>query len=108
MNVAYADKVKAAKRWLGDRYLLARPINKPRMQLPHARLSFKQGFPASLIAMSLLATGCATMHKAGETVDGKARDRYECEQEVYTVAAGNAFMLSNGLYRDCMRARGYR
>lgn len=29
---AYADKVNAAKRWLGDRYLLARPINqRPRV-----------------------------------------------------------------------------
>lgn len=60
-----------------------------------------------LLAAAMLA-GCATMHKADETPEGKARDRYACEQEVYQVAGGNPYMLSNGLYRDCMRARGYR
>lgn len=58
--------------------------------------------------LALLVAACATMHKPGETVDGKAQDKYACEQEVYAVANGNPMMLSNGLYRDCMRAKGYK
>lgn len=27
---SYANRIEAAKRWLGDRYLLAQPINRPR------------------------------------------------------------------------------
>jgi hypothetical protein len=50
---------------------------------------------------------CSTMVKSGMTPESKAKDRYECEQDVYKVANGNPGMLSNGLYRDCMRARGY-
>jgi hypothetical protein len=26
----YDEKIEAAKRWLGDRYLLAQPINQPK------------------------------------------------------------------------------
>jgi hypothetical protein len=26
----YDEKIEAAKRWLGDKYLLAQPINKPK------------------------------------------------------------------------------
>jgi hypothetical protein len=26
----YDERIEAAKRWLGDRYLLAEPINKPK------------------------------------------------------------------------------
>jgi hypothetical protein len=57
-----------------------------------------------------LAVGaaCATMTKPGMTVQSKAQDRYQCEQEAYKAAHGNPWMISNGLYRDCMRARGYR
>lgn len=56
----------------------------------------------------LLLAGCTTMTKPDMTADGKAKDRYECEQETYHATGGNAMLLSNGLYRDCMRARGYR
>jgi hypothetical protein len=28
------EKIAAAKRWLGDRYLLAKPINTPRSMKP--------------------------------------------------------------------------
>lgn len=59
-------------------------------------------------AVFVLLGACATMVKPGMTADSKAKDRYECEQEVYHVAGGNPWMLSNGLYRDCMRARGYQ
>lgn len=59
------------------------------------------------IMLAILA-GCATMYKPGETVDSKAQDRYACEQEAYAVANGNPLMLSNGFYRDCMRAKGYK
>lgn len=55
----------------------------------------------------LLLAGC-TMTKPDMTPEGKAKDRYECEQETYHAARGNTMMLSNGLYRDCMKARGYR
>lgn len=55
-----------------------------------------------------LLTGCATMHKPGETPEGKAQDRYTCEQQTYVAAGGNTMLLSNGLYRDCMRAKGYK
>lgn len=48
------------------------------------------------------------MTKPDMTEDGKAKDRYACEQETYQAAGGNLGLLSNGLYRDCMRARGYR
>lgn len=58
--------------------------------------------------VALLLTGCSTMTKPGMTPESKAQDRYACEQEVYKVAQGNPGMLSNGLYRDCMRARGYK
>jgi hypothetical protein len=61
----------------------------------------------TLILVCALA-GCATMHKPGETVDSKAVDRYACEQDTYVVANGNPGMLSNGFYRDCMRAYGYK
>lgn len=93
---SYVNRVEAAKRWLGDRYLLAKPINQPKPRR------------AAPVLAAMLLTGCATMVKPGMTPDSKAADRYACEQEAYTAAAGNAFMLSNGLYRDCMRARGYR
>lgn len=101
MNTApsYVNRMEAAKRWLGDRYLLARPINQPKPRRPA---------PVLPVMAAMLLTGCATMVKPGMTPDSKAADRYACEQEAYTAAAGNAFMLSNGLYRDCMRARGYR
>ena len=59
------------------------------------------------IALCALLAGCATMHKPGETPESKAKDRYECEMQVYQVSNGNPGMVSNGLYRDCMRARGY-
>ena len=59
-------------------------------------------------AAILCLVGCATMTKPGMTPESKAKDRYECEQEAYTAAGGNAALLSNGLYRDCMRARGYK
>lgn len=42
------------------------------------------------------------------TDEGKAKDRYECETQAYQLAGANPMMLSNGLYRDCMKARGYR
>jgi hypothetical protein len=51
---------------------------------------------------------CTTMTKPDMTTESKARDRYECEQQAYAAAGGNALLLSNGLYRDCMRARGYK
>jgi hypothetical protein len=46
--------------------------------------------------------------KTGMTPESKAKDRYECEQQTYQAANGNMGLLSNGLYRDCMRARGYK
>jgi hypothetical protein len=59
-------------------------------------------------AAALTACGGCTMTKADMTAESKARDRYECEQETYGAANGNAMLLSNGFYRDCMRARGYK
>jgi len=61
-----------------------------------------------LCCVLLSLVGCATMHKPDETPEQKAQDRYECEREAYTAAGGNSRLLSNGLYRDCMRARGYK
>lgn len=58
--------------------------------------------------MSWAVNGCTTMTKPDMTAQSKAQDRYACEQEAYQAAGGNAWMLSNGLYRDCMRARGYQ
>ncbi|HEX4051177.1 MAG TPA: hypothetical protein VHY19_09885 [Steroidobacteraceae bacterium] len=54
-----------------------------------------------------LMIGCTTMTKPGMTSQSKAKDRYECEQQAYTAAGGNPLLVSNRLYRDCMRARGY-
>jgi len=48
---------------------------------------------------------CATMTKSGMTPQSKAKDRYACEQQAYKAAHGNPLLVSNGLYRDCMRAR---
>lgn len=48
------------------------------------------------------------MTRPDTTPEAKAKDRYACEQETYQAAAGSVGMLSNGLYRDCMRARGYQ
>lgn len=63
---------------------------------------------AMLLLCVVAAAGCSTMTKPGMTPESKAKDRYECEQEAYAAANGNAGLLSNGLYRDCMRARGYK
>jgi hypothetical protein len=30
MSNQYDERIEAAKRWLGDRYLLAQPINQPK------------------------------------------------------------------------------
>lgn len=60
------------------------------------------------ILLCAALAGCASMSKPGMTAESKAKDRYECEQETYAAAAGHVGMLSNGLYRDCMRARGYQ
>jgi hypothetical protein len=30
MSQKYDERIEAAKRWLGDRYLLAQPINQPK------------------------------------------------------------------------------
>lgn len=38
MTTLYADKVEMAKRWLGDRYLLAHPMNKPRAYISQASM----------------------------------------------------------------------
>lgn len=59
-----------------------------------------------VLAAATLA-GCATMTKPGMTPESKAKDRYDCEQQTYQAANGNTMMLSNGLYRDCMRSKGY-
>lgn len=63
----------------------------------------------ALILLCVALTGCATMHQTPrESTDQHAKDHYECEQETYAAAQGHIGMLSNGLYRDCMRARGYK
>jgi hypothetical protein len=61
----------------------------------------------TLALSAMLVAGCATMHKPDETPQIKAQDKYECEQQTYAAASGNSLLLSNGFYRDCMRARGY-
>lgn len=61
----------------------------------------------TILVYAVLAAGC-TMTKPYMTVQSKAQDRYACEQETYAAAGGSAMMLSNGFYRDCMRARGYK
>lgn len=61
-----------------------------------------------VVAFATALSSCATMTKPGITIESKARDRYECEQQTYAAASGNALLVSNGLYRDCMRARGYK
>jgi hypothetical protein len=61
----------------------------------------------TITLLCLALAGCTTLTKPGMTPESKAKDKYECEQEVYHAAGGNVGMLSNGLYRDCMRARGY-
>lgn len=58
-------------------------------------------------AVFIILSACA-MTKPGMTPETKAKDRYDCEQQAYALAQGNPWMLSNGLFRDCMRARGYR
>lgn len=60
------------------------------------------------VAIGCGLTACSTLTKPGMTPESKAQDRYECEHEAYRIAAGNPWMVSNGLYRDCMKARGYR
>ena len=64
-------------------------------------------YRVTLICAVAAVAGCTTLTKPGMTPESKAKDKYECEQQVYQVAGGNPGMLSNGLYRDCMRARGY-
>ncbi len=51
------------------------------------------------------ALSACTMAKPGMTPDSKAKDRYECEKEAYDSNARG--LQLDGLYRDCMRARGY-
>lgn len=63
---------------------------------------------ALAVGIMLWASGCTTLTKSGMTPESKAKDRYECEREAYQAANGAPGLLSNGLYRDCMRARGYR
>jgi hypothetical protein len=52
------------------------------------------------------ATGCA-LHKPGETSESNAQDQNQCEHEAYEASGGSPGLLSNGVYRDCMRAKGY-
>lgn len=63
-------------------------------------------YRAVLLCAAATAAGCATLHKPGETPEGKAQDRYQCEKEAYDSRAHG--LERNGLYRDCMRARGYK
>jgi len=63
--------------------------------------------PLLLVTIIGLLGACATMTKPGMTAQSKAKDRYACEQQAYDAAHGNPLLVSNRLYRDCMRARGY-
>lgn len=44
------------------------------------------------------------MTKPGVTPESRMKDRAECEQAAAPAQALNAYAI----YRDCMRARGYR
>lgn len=61
----------------------------------------------AIILSALALSACATMTKPGMTEESKAKDRYECEHEALDTRHAGGLMV-NGLYRDCMRARGYK
>lgn len=54
----------------------------------------------------LLLSACATLHKPGITQDEANKDQYECERDAFNSHAQG--LMRSALYKDCMRARGYR
>jgi hypothetical protein len=63
----------------------------------------------SLLCCAILSlSGCATMHKPGETPEQVTKDQYECHREAYTAMSGKVGLVTDAMYRDCLRARGYK
>lgn len=80
---------------------------------PNKRVNQTWPWPFQLFLLALVimimswASGCASMHKPDETAQARAKDHYECEHEAYASTEGAPTLIAGGLYRDCMRARGY-
>lgn len=60
----------------------------------------------TLVLVAALLAGCA-LTNPNVTPGQQAKDKYECEHEAYSSTQGAATFVADGLYRDCLRARGY-